>query len=71
MSYTSAKSIASDAADLYTTDLLATEEKAKRCLHQPFVVKILKYNLPELNWIIVGCTTSIMFGAMTPVSRYF
>lgn len=40
----------------------------EKCCHKPFVFRIIKYNLPEINWIILGCVTSILFGALTPVS---
>lgn len=45
-----------------------TEKKSKRCCRTPFLFKVLKFNIPELHWIIIGCITSFIFGAMSPVS---
>ena len=32
------------------------------------MLKILKLNQPEIKWIIIGCISSVIFGAVTPVS---
>jgi len=52
-------------------DDVEAEIKTKRCCHQPFIFKILKLNFPEIKWIILGCITSITFGAITPVNSSF
>lgn len=49
-------------------DEFDSDKKSKRWCSKPFVFRILKLNSPELVWIILGCLTSISFGAITPVS---
>jgi hypothetical protein len=68
VSVISAKSGTSDVPDMLDADPTSIEIKSKRFFRKPFIFKILKLNLPELNWIILGCITSVTFGAITPVS---
>jgi hypothetical protein len=51
-------------------DDLEAEIKNGKFFHKPFVFRILQLNLPEISWIILGCLTSIAFGAITPVSSH-
>ncbi len=67
-SFVSMKSTTSDIPEMDEIDELETEIKPKKCCRQPFIFKILKLNAPEINWIILGCISSICFGAITPVS---
>ena len=64
----SAKSATSDTAEEQGVDDAAVAIKPKRRFHQPFMLKILKLNQPEIKWIIIGCISSVIFGAVTPVS---
>lgn len=48
-------------------DEQVTKEKPRKCCRKPFIFKILKLNMPEINWIILGCITSMIFGAVSPV----
>ena len=70
MSLVSAKSGTSDIPDMDETDETTVEIKPKKFFRPPFIFKILQLNLPEINWIILGCLTSIIFGAITPVSAF-
>jgi hypothetical protein len=64
----SVKSRISDDPNIDETDDVEIEIQSKRRFRLPFVFKILKLNSPEMIWIILGCLTSISFGAITPVS---
>jgi hypothetical protein len=70
MSIVSVKSAASDGPKADEVDEFETELNNEKFCHKPFVFRILKLNLPEIKWIIIGCTTSIAFGAITPVSLH-
>ncbi|CAF3666385.1 unnamed protein product [Adineta steineri] len=70
MSFGSVVSAASDTPDVAADDT-TVEIKKKRFLRQPFIFKILKLNLPEINWIILGCISSVIFGCLTPVFAFF
>ena len=70
MSIVSVKSAASDGPKLDEEDEFETELKNQKCCHKPFVFRILELNMDEIKWIILGCTTSIAFGAITPVSLH-
>ncbi|CAF3440869.1 unnamed protein product [Rotaria sp. Silwood1] len=70
MSFGSVQSIQSDIPDVYEMDDTTIEIKNKQIFRKPFIFKILNLNLPEINWIILGCATSILFGAITPVEIY-
>ncbi|CAF4719410.1 unnamed protein product, partial [Rotaria sp. Silwood2] len=37
----------------------------------PFIFKILRLNLPELHWIIIGSIASLIFGGITPLFALF
>jgi len=68
VSFGSMKSTTSDTPDIIAgTDDDTTVEIKNKKFSQPFIFKILKLNLPEINWIILGCISSILFGAITPV----
>ncbi len=68
VSFGSMKSTTSDTPDvLAMEDDTTIEIKTKNFCRQPFIFKILKLNLPEIKWIILGCISSILFGAITPV----
>ncbi|CAF2086942.1 unnamed protein product [Rotaria magnacalcarata] len=71
LSLVSAKSAGSDVSDMEENDSENVEIKNKKCCHQPFIFKILKLNLPEIYWIIIGCIASIIFGAITPIFSFF
>ncbi len=66
----SVKSTTSDAPTIDETDEIETEIKSKGCFRKPFIYRILKLNSPEITWIILGCLSSISFGAITPVSSF-
>ncbi|CAF2533632.1 unnamed protein product [Rotaria sp. Silwood2] len=66
ISFGSVQSVPSDIPDIYETDDKTIEIKNRKFCHKLFIFKILKLNLPELNWIILGCATSILFGAISP-----
>ena len=61
------KSATSDTEDEQRPDDADVVIKQKRRFHEPFMIKILKLNRPEMKWIIIGCISSIIFGAVTPV----
>ncbi|CAF3622834.1 unnamed protein product, partial [Rotaria sordida] len=67
LSFGSVHSEHSDVPDLDTMNDTTVEIKKKRFFRKPFIFKILKLNYPELNWIILGCITSITFGTITPL----
>ena len=69
MSIISTKSTGSDGPDADEMDQFEAEISNESCCHKPFVFRILQLNLPEINWVILGCLTSIAFGAITPVSN--
>jgi hypothetical protein len=63
--------VTSDTPDVYGMDDTTVEIKKRRFyLRRPFVFKILQLNLPEIKWIILGCVSSMIFGAITPVSPF-
>lgn len=66
----SAISAGSDLPDIDVGDNENVVVDNKKFFQDIFVFKILKLNLPELKWIILGCLSSIMFGAITPVSPH-
>jgi hypothetical protein len=70
LSFSSGKSTGTDLSDIDEIDETTVGTKKKKCCRKPFIFKILKLNLPEINWIILGCITSILFGCVTPVSEY-
>ena len=43
------------------------EETDDRSFSLPFLFEMLRLNRPELHWIVLGCFTSLIFGATTPV----
>src|SRR4051794_22440878 len=61
----SAKSTISDGPTIDEMDEIETEIRSRKCCREPFVFKILKLNSPEIHWVILGCITSILFGAIT------
>lgn len=68
MSLGSVQSATSDNANAHDADETGVEFQKKKFPRAPFIFKILKLNLPELKWIILGCISSILFGCLTPVS---
>lgn len=71
MSLVSATSAKSDSEYVADEDEHIVTDKPKQCCRKPFISKILKLNMPEIRWIILGCTTSMIFGAITPVNDAF
>ena len=43
------------------------KETEDRSFSLPFLFEILRLNRPEVHWIVLGCFTSLIFGATTPV----
>jgi hypothetical protein len=64
------KSTTSDGPAIEETNDAEAETKTEKCCHKPFIFKILQLNLPEINWIILGCLTSIIFGTISPVNSF-
>ena len=70
LSFDSVKSTTSDTPDVLVADDTIVKTKNKKFFRQPFIFKILKLNAPELKWIVLGCISSILFGAITPVTYF-
>ena len=68
MSLTSMKSTTSDIPEAEEKADLEVEVTDGKCFRKPFIFKILQLNAPEKWWIVLGCITSISFGAITPVN---
>ncbi|CAF1032346.1 unnamed protein product [Adineta steineri] len=46
------------------------EEKQKNKFNLLFMFRILKLNLPEWYWILIGCAASLLFGVIQPGFAY-
>ena len=64
----SVQSAISDGPNEEEADEFDDKHASNKCCTKPFVFRILKLNSPEIGWIILGCITSVSFGAITPVS---
>ena len=71
MSLVSATSVTSDSEYVADEDEHIVSDQSRKCCRKPFISKILKLNMPEIKWIIIGCITSMIFGAITPVNESF
>ena len=70
MSVGSVQSATSGTEDAVADDETTVEVQRKKFFRQPFIFKILKLNMPEISWIILGCISSMAFGCLTPVSFF-
>ncbi|UJR37712.1 hypothetical protein I4U23_030407 [Adineta vaga] len=71
MSFGSIQSATSDTPDDAVADGTIVAIAHKKFFRTPFIFKILKLNLPELKWIILGCISSVAFGCLTPIFALF
>ncbi|CAF0800398.1 unnamed protein product [Adineta ricciae] len=71
MSVGSVQSVTSDTADVVADDETTVEVQRKKFFRQPFIFKILKLNMPEISWILIGSISSMAFGCLTPIFALF
>ncbi|CAF1114071.1 unnamed protein product [Adineta steineri] len=65
--YIEEKEIDDTATSLFDDSM---EKKQKKKFHLMFLFQILKFNIPEWHWILIGCIASLILGVISPAFAY-